>query len=148
MVLLRPTTVAMMAEEKPVDRAMLSVAGVQLVHRGGVIWARKGAWLRNPPYTVGPWAHLGQLEVRIAFGEAARQAKGEKGLKDTKYGPLPPACAHVIDKVTGYKAPDRLSAEAYPSRIRRTAYTVEQLKRFMRAKRRAARAPVLGPPPS
>jgi len=137
MVLLRPTTIALMAEEKPADRAMLSVAGVQLVKRGDIIWSRKGAWLRNPPYTVGPYAHLGQLEARIAFGEAAKQAKGEKGLKDTKYGPMPPAAAHVISKMEGFRAPDRLSPEAYPSRIRRTAYTLDQLRKFLEAKRRA-----------
>ncbi len=136
MVLLRPTTVALMATEKPADRAMLSTAGIQLVSRGDVIWAKKGAWLRNPPYTVGPYAHLGQLEVRIAFGEAASQAKGEKGLKDTKYGPLPPACKHVIDKVSGFKAPDRLSPAEYPSKLRRTAYTLAELKSILAKKRR------------
>jgi len=111
-------------------RPALSTTGIQLVTRGRVTWAKKAAWLRNPPYTVGPLAHDGQIEVRLAFAEAARQARGMKGL-DPETG-LPHAAAHVMRKLSGYMAPHRMDPARYPSKIRRTAYTASELESIAR----------------
>jgi len=116
---------------KPESSPELSTS-LQLVGKGRVVWAKKMFWLRNAPYTVGPYAHDGQIEVRLAFADAAHQAKGSKGL-DPETG-LPQAAAHVKRKLTGYRAPHRLDPEKYPSRIRRTAFTEEDLKKEARAR--------------
>ena len=140
MTLLRPQTLIAGVSETPAPRSALSTVGVQLVSRGGVVWAKKAGWFRNPPYTVGPAAHLGQLEVRLAFADAARQAKGSRGL-DPETG-LPHAAAHVMRKLRGYRAADSMRPEEYPSRIRRTAYTAEELRTILEEKaRRKAAAP-------
>jgi len=115
------------ASGKPESSAELSTS-LQIVSKGRVRWAKKMFWLRNAPYTVGPYAHDGQIEIRLFFARAAKQAKGEKGLKDG----LPPAAYHVKAKVTGYKAPHGMSPEEYPSKIRRTAYTAEDLEAIAR----------------
>ena len=114
---------------KPESSAELST-GLQIVGRGRVTWAKKMFWLRNAPYTVGPWAHDGQIQVRLKFAEAAHQAKGRKGL-DPETG-LPPAAAEVKRKLTGYRAPNRMAPEEYPSKIRRTAYTAKDLETIAR----------------
>lgn len=134
MVLVRPQVIAAMVDPKPASRPEMSVSGLQLVSRGGVIWARKAIWRRNTPYTVGPYAHTGQLEIRTKFGDAAHQALGAVGLVDTKYGPLPPACKEVIDKVSGFRAPHRIDPAKYPSKLRRTAYTLAELKKILAAR--------------
>lgn len=123
MVRIRYTQILMAAGGKPESSAELSTS-LQIVSKGRVRWAKKMFWLRNAPYTVGPYAHDGQIEWRLKFAEAAHQAKGEKGLKDG----LPPAAYHVREKLTGKKASKRMSPEEYPSKIRRTAYTAEDLK--------------------
>ena len=125
MVLVRMTSIIAGLTGKPEARYELST-GLQLVGRGRVKWAKKAFWLRNAPYTVGPYAHDGQIEVRLKFAEAAHQAKGRKGL-DPETG-LPWAAAEVKRKLKGYRAPDRMSPEEYPSKIRRTAFTEEDLK--------------------
>lgn len=129
MTLVRPQVVLAAASPKPASRSEMSIAGLQIVNRGRVLWARKSVWFRNPPYTVGPWAHDGQLEVRIKFGEAAARAKGKRGLVPTKYGPLPPACAEIIKEVEGFRAPSALKKEEYPSKLKRTVATVSELKK-------------------
>ena len=145
MVLLRPQTVAAMTQPKPAARPDKSIVGVQLVTKGGVSWARKAAWLRCPPYTVGPWAHAGQLEVRIAFAEAAARARGKTGLVMTDIGPLPPAAAEVHNTLRGFRAPDAMRPEEYPSKMQTTAYRAGKLRLFLERKLRG-RAPARAPP--
>ena len=126
MVLVRMTSIIAGLTGKPESRPELST-GMQLVGRGRVRWAKKPFWLRNAPYTVGPYAHDGQIEVRVAFASAAHQAKGMKGIDpETR---LPWAAAHVKKKLKGYRAPHAMDPEKYPSKIQRTAFTEEDLKR-------------------
>ena len=130
MVLLRPTTVVAGLSGRPLSRPELSVAGVQLVQRGRVVWAKKMFWLRNPPYTVGPYAHKGQIEIRLKFAQIARSARGCRGI-DPETG-LPCVAAAIKKQLTGYRAPDRMEPAQYPSRHRRSFYTAEDLERIAR----------------
>ena len=125
------STIVLGLTGKPESSPELST-GLQIVGKGRVTWAKKPFWLRNAPYTVGPWAHDGQIQVRLKFAEAARQAKGRKGL-DPETG-LPPAAAEVRRKLTGYRAPNRMDPATYPSKIRRTAYTAKDLEAIARAR--------------
>jgi hypothetical protein len=144
MVLLRGVTVAAMASAAVTPRNILAISGLQLVTRGKVTWAEKEAWLRNPPHTaVNPT--LGQLEVRIKFGETAHTAKGVEGLQTITRGPkagkrVPGAAKTIAEGMLGYRAPHRLPEEEYPSRLRRTIHTLEELKAIY-ARRTGAAAP-------
>ena len=108
-------------------RWQASAAGVQLVTRP-VPWSKKPAYLRNQPYTaVTP--HKGQIQARVNFGEIAKRHKGEKGFKEG----LPIIAYHIKSEMKGYRAPDRLPEEAYPSKVRHTFRTLEELKAMIRA---------------
>jgi len=124
MVLLRPQVVIAGTAGGMPSRPTLSMSGVQLVAQGGVIWAKKGAWLRNQPYTA-VIPHNGQIQVRIHFGDLASAAKGRRGL-DPETG-LPQAAAEIAKRMPGYKAPNRLS-RPYPSEIRRTFRVKSELE--------------------
>lgn len=106
------------------------MSGIQLVGRGGVVWAKKAAWLRNQPYTA-VLPHDGQIQVRIHFGNVASAGKGKKGL-DPETG-LTPAAAEVTKRMPGYKAPNRLS-RPYPSEIRHTFRIKSELEALARAR--------------
>lgn len=131
MVLLRGATVAAMASGSMTPRSTLVMSGLQLVTRGKVTWAEKEAWLRNPPHTaVNPTP--GQMEIRIKFGATAQAAKGQRGLraitKGKKTGKVVPAvAAHIAENLQG-PVPSRLSPDEYPSKLRRTVHTLEELK--------------------
>ncbi|RLG82547.1 MAG: hypothetical protein DRO09_00185 [Thermoprotei archaeon] len=141
MTLIRATTILAGLTGKPESRKELST-GVQLVGRGRVVWAKKPFWFRNAPYTVGPYAHDGQIEIRLMFANAAHQAKGMKGL-DPETG-LPHAAAHVMRKLTGATAPHRMDPAKYPSKIQRTAYREADL--IAEARRRGLGTPAYVPP--
>jgi len=126
--LIRSTTLLAGLTGKPESRSELST-GIQLVGRGRVAWAKKSFWFRNAPYTVGPWAHDGQIQVRLTFADAAHRAKGRKGLAPDG---LPWAAHEVKTALTGYRASRAMSPEEYPSKIRRTAYTAEELESIAR----------------
>jgi len=126
--LIRSTTIIAGLTGKPESRPELST-GIQLVGRGRVSWAKKPFWLRNAPYTVGPYAHDGQIEVRLKFADAASKAKGKTGLAPDG---LPWAAHYVKEELEGYMAPDRMAPEEYPSKIRHTAYTAEELEAIAR----------------
>jgi hypothetical protein len=139
MVLVRPT-VLMAAIGGGVfpRRSELALYGMQIVSRGGVVWAEKAAWFRNVPVTA-VYPTLGQMEIRVAFGSIASKAKGEKGLKTVTnpaskaYGKqLPPAAARVANEMPGRKAPHALAPEEYPSKLRHTLHTVKELEEFLR----------------
>ncbi|MEM4065760.1 MAG: hypothetical protein QXV17_02740 [Candidatus Micrarchaeaceae archaeon] len=120
-----------MASGSMQPRNLLVMSGLQLVTRGKVTWAEKESWLRNPPYTaVHPTP--GQMEIRIKFGETAHAAKGQRGTraitKGKKTGKIVPAvAAHIAENPLGL-APSRLDPELYPSKLRRTVHTLEELK--------------------
>ena len=105
-----------------VPRFRASISGIQLVTRP-VPWSKKPAYLRNQPYTaITP--HKGQIQTRIHFGEIAKRHKGETGFKEG----LPIIAYYIKSEMKGYTAPARLPKEEYPSRVRRTFHTIDELK--------------------
>ncbi len=116
---------------------------IQVYAPGGMFWSKKSVIARNAPYTIDS-PHLGQMEARINFGEIARRHKGERGFKEG----LPIIAYYIKREMTGYKAPDAMRPEDYPSKKFHTVHTLEELKRMMRAKRREVRgAPAYPPTP-
>jgi len=132
--LLRPQTIASMSDPVIAARPALSQVGVQLVRRGGVVWAKAGAWLRNQPFTA-IFPHNGQIQGRLHFASLAHGGKGKKGL-DPETG-LPGAASEIAKRMPGYRAPARLS-EPYPSEIRHTFRTEAELKRLAAARKISA----------
>jgi hypothetical protein len=121
-----------MASASITPRNRLVLSGLQLVTKGGVTWAEKEAWLRNPPYTAAN-PTPGQLEVRIKFGETAHTAKGTRGLRAITKGKktgkkVPGAAAVIAEAMTGYLAPSREDPSRWESRLRRTLHTLEELR--------------------
>ena len=135
MVLVRPTFVMSAVTQVFPRRSELAIYGMQIVSRGGVWWAEKAAWFRNTPITVLEPTD-GQIQTRIRFGELAKEAK-ERGLTGTKEKPAKSerlgryfvgAAAYIADKMVGYRAPAKLAPEAYPSKLRKTFRTLDELK--------------------
>lgn len=122
-------------------RWQMGSQSIQVYAPGGMFWSRKALIFRNAPYTINN-PHLGQIEVRVRFGEIAKAHAGSKGHVEG----LPAVAYYVKRELTGFKSPDRLSEADYPSRKFHTIHTLEQLKRLEREKRAKARAPV--PPPA
>jgi hypothetical protein len=135
MVLLRPTAVLAAITGAFPRRSELVLYGMQLVSKGNVWWAEKAAWFRNVPVTA-VYPTPGQIETRIHFGELAREAKakGEVGTKanpklSTRLGRyFVGSAAYIADHMAGFRASKRMSPEQYPSRLRRTLRTLEELK--------------------
>jgi hypothetical protein len=135
MVLVRPTAVlATMTGAFP-RRSELPLYGMQLVGKGNVWWAEKTAWFRNVPVTA-VYPTPGQIETRIRFGELAKRAKAE-GKTGTRASPalstrlgryFVGSAAYIADNMAGFTASRRLAPEQYPSRLRRTLRTLEELK--------------------
>ena len=118
-------------------RSQFGAKTVQIYAPGRMFWSKKGVIIRNAPYTIEA-PHLGQIQARINFGEVARRHKGEKGFRDG----LPIIAWHIRNEIKDkYKAPDRMRPEEYPSKIRRTVHTLEDLKRMERELRARARVP-------
>jgi len=109
---------------------------IQVYSPGGMFWSKKSLILRNAPYTIEA-PHLGQIQTRIQFGEAARAAKGSKGFVEG----LPAVAAAVKRAMSGFRAPDAMRPEDYPSKKFHTVHTLEELKRMEREKRAKARVP-------
>jgi len=109
---------------------------VQIYAPGRMFWSKKAVIIRNAPFTIEA-PHLGQIQTRINFGEIARRNKGAKGFQDG----LPAVAYAVKTGMTGYRAPDRLREEEYPSKKQHTLHTVEELKRMEREARAKARVP-------
>jgi len=146
MVLVRPTFVLAALSGAFPSRAELPAFGIQLVSRGNVRWAQKAAWFRNVPYTaINP--HTGQMEIRVMFGETAREgaSKGAEGIAREVGGRvvpgvrgklvqlpdgriLPPVAAYIAVKMKGKRAPDRMPPESYPSKLKRSVHTMEELR--------------------
>jgi hypothetical protein len=94
---------------------------MQLVRAGRMTWAKKAAFWRNVPFTAtNPTPR--QIAHRIAFGEAASRAKGQKGLRDG----LPPAAA-IIKEMKG-KFPTAQYPPPEKAAVKRTYHTIEELK--------------------
>ncbi len=104
-----------------VTRPQLSAVGV--VIRRTPSWSSKAFTVSKAPFTnVSP--RKGQAEVRVRLGEIAKAHKGEKGFREG----LPVIAYYVKQELKGFKAPDSMSPEDYPSKHRRTFNTIETLK--------------------
>jgi hypothetical protein len=143
MTLLRPQTINLMADKRPLSRRELGLYGLQLVRLGGMAkWVfKKPMILRNPPYTVGPYAHDGQLEVRLKFAEVAHGAKGSKGVVyvDDLGRFLTAPAAHIHKAMKGYRAPSKIPEDKLPSKLHRTAYTEADLRKILEERKKAKR---------
>jgi len=122
-------------------RWQMGANAIQVYAPGGMFWSSKSLILRNAPYTINN-PHLGQIEVRTRFGEIARSHKGAKGFIEG----LPAIAYYIKKELTGFKAPDAMTPEDYPSKKQRTKHTLESLKRLGREKMKKARAPTVPPP--
>jgi len=114
---------------------------LQIYAPGRMFWSKKAIISRNAPFTIES-PHLGQIQVRIQFGELAKTVKGQHGFRNG----LPLAAATIQERLKGYKAPDRMAPEEYPSKHFHTIHTLEELKRMERELRAKARAYPATPP--
>jgi hypothetical protein len=119
-------------------RQELALTGMQLVGKGNVRWAKKSAWFRNVPVTA-VFPTVGQMEVRVAFAKKAKEAK-EKNMTGTRAKPayskrlkreFVGAAAYIADNFFEYKAPNRLAKESYPSKLRKTLHTADELEAIL-----------------
>ena len=132
--LLRPQTiVAAFGSASP--RNAIGAKGVQIYAPGGMHWSKKALIMRNAPYTIEN-PTLGQIETRLTFADIASRAKGERGFIDG----LPAVAYRIREAMTGYRAADRMDPEAYPSKIKRTFHTAEDLRAMLEKKAAARRA--------
>jgi hypothetical protein len=139
MVLVRANFVMAAISGELTRRSDLARSAMQLVARGNMWWAKKAAWFRNVPYTA-VYPTVGQLEVRVHFARLAKEAKsaGETGtrtkhvMSDRLKREFVGAAAYIADKMYGFKAPHAMRPEEYPSRLRRTVHTAEELEQMLR----------------
>ena len=131
--LLRPNVV-FAAAGTALPRNKLGACGIQAYSPGGMFWSKKSLILRNAPYTIEN-PHTGQIEARLNFGDHARANAGARGFERG----LPKVAARLQDALSGYRAPDRMSPEEYPSR-QGGYHSMEELKAMLERKTRAAAA--------
>lgn len=135
MVLVRPQFVMASVTGMAPGRAELAIYGLQLVSRGGVRWAKKAAWFRNPPYTAYEPTPM-QAAVRIALAEfMERYGKGARGVVETDIGPLPAPAAILHEKKEEFRAlvreiADRIGARKKTVKAKRTPHTAEELRKI------------------
>lgn len=89
------------------------MAATSMILKRAPSWSRKAAIFANMPYTA-VYPHTGQMQGRIHFGSIARRHRGVKGFEEG----IPVIAARVRSEHKGYRAPDALPREAYPSRVR------------------------------
>ncbi len=84
--------------------------------------SRKPVLIKNAPYTINT-PHKGQAELRIAFGEAAKEAhnRGQINING-----LPGAAGYIEEQT--FNVPDKIPKDKYPSRMRHTYHTLDELK--------------------
>jgi hypothetical protein len=124
-------------------RSELALYGMQIVSKGRLWWAEKAAWFRNAPVTA-IFPTTGQIETRIHFGELAKRAKEErktgtreKPARSERLGRnFVGAAAYIADNMYGFRAPTRIAPEEYPSRLRKTYRTLEELRGLLAARAR------------
>ena len=133
MVLVRPQ-VLLAAFGKAMPRSAIGAKGVQIYSPGAMSWSKKGLIVRNAPYTIES-PTLGQIETRLTFADIAHQARGMRGLRNG----LPGAASFIQDAMRGYRAADSLAPEEYPSRVKRSFHTEEELRRMLEEKTRGVR---------
>jgi len=134
MVLVRPQTV-IAGCGKALPRNAIGAKGLQIYSPGAMFWSKKSLIVRNAPYTIES-PHLGQIETRLTFGNIAKEHKGEKGFIDG----LPVIAYRIREAMKGYRAADRMDPEEFPSRVKPSFHTLEDLKKMLEEKAEA-RAP-------
>lgn len=125
MVLVRPTFVMAAVSGTFPARPELALFGMQLVGRGNVHWAEKAAWFRNVPITA-VYPTPAQAEVRVRFGEMAKEAKakGEINKTSKRLGKwLPGAAAYIADNFYGFR-----TTKEHRVMPRKRLHTIEELK--------------------
>jgi hypothetical protein len=138
MTLVRPSVLMAALGGAFPGRQELALTGMQIVGKGNVRWAKKSAWFRNVPVTA-VYPTVGQMEVRVAFGRMAQEAKA-KNMTGTRAKPAKSerlgrefvgAAAYIADNFYNYKAPSRMTKESYPSKLRKTLHTADELQAIL-----------------
>lgn len=117
-------------------RNRIGAKGIQVYGAGGMFWSKKSVLIRNAPYTIES-PHLGQIETRLQFGDIARGARGCRGFEDG----LPCVAARIKAAMSGYRAADRMPEDAYPSKVKPSFHTMDELRRMLEEKARRVAAP-------
>ena len=123
MVKVRPQTI-MAGHTKVGPMANTGAKSMQIVGSGNMTWSKKGAFLRNTPYTAEN-PHRGQRQQRIAFGRAAQAARGTRGVNPQNG--LPGAAGVIAGHHFGRQS-GSMSEDAYPSKIRSSFNTLAELE--------------------
>jgi hypothetical protein len=124
MTLLRASTVVTGLVGGVAARSKLNAANA-IVISAAPWWSKKGAVIKNAPYTINN-PTKGQLQVRMAFGDIA---KAKSGVPNAAYK----GAAGFIARTTaqggmqGYRAPGAMAKGSYPSKAQHTFHTLAQL---------------------
>lgn len=94
----------------------------QIVGAGGMYWSKKAVFLKNSPFTI-EHPHDGQVEIRSDFGHAAQGAAGRSWRGEA----LPAAAALIKSALNGKQEPHRMNPQNYPSVLKHTYHTLEQI---------------------
>jgi len=121
---IRPQTFVAGLTGKATPMNNIGAKGFYVQSVGGRWWVKKsGAILANLPYTIES-PHPGQVDVRVEFGKIARETRGM---------PLAERMRVISERMTGYRSPNAMRPEEYPSR-KRGYHTLEQLEAMQRKK--------------
>ena len=132
--LLRPQTI-IAGYGNALPRNNIGAKGVQIYGPGGMFWSKKALIMRNAPYTIEA-PHLGQIETRLNFADIAKSARGCRGFEDG----LPCVAARIRQAMRGYRAADSLPKDQYPSRVKPSFHTVDELRIMLEEKARTREA--------
>jgi len=134
--LLRPQTI-IAGYGKALPRNAIGAKGVQIYGPGAMFWSKKALIMRNAPYTIES-PHLGQIETRLTFADVASSARGCRGFEDG----LPCVAARVRAAMRGYRAADSMPEDQYPSKVKPSFHTAEELRAMLEEKAARVRAGV------
>ncbi|WP_297553013.1 hypothetical protein [Thermococcus sp.] len=123
---IRPQTLVAGLAGKATPMNNIGAKGFYIQSVGARWWVKKsGAILANLPYTIES-PHLGQIETRLEFAKIASATKGM---------PLAERLRRISEEMRGYRAPDAMKPEEYPSRVKKSYHTVAELEAMLRAKK-------------
>lgn len=109
---------------------------IKVYGAGGMVWSKKPVIIANAPYTINSPTD-GQADVRIQFGETARQTHGMNG----KVNGLPAPAAYMQENFH-YHSPFASPPDKYPSKMHHTLHTVEELREKLE-KGRTSKTPAI-----
>ena len=122
---IRPQTIVAGLSGKATPMNNIGAKGFYIQSVGGRWWVKKsGAILANLPYTIES-PHLGQIETRLEFARVSSQTAGM---------PLAKRLEVISKNMSGYRAPDRMNENEYPSRVKRSFHTTRELEAMLRKK--------------